>query len=121
MTATMAVRDRHHSPATSQTSAPIEASAAHRTRSTAPATRTPNAPTVGSLDGATEIDEGSVRIRGWALDYATEDPATIHVYVDGVFVTAAVADGTRSDVAAAFGNGGFHGNEGSRRNNNNSG
>ena len=50
---------------------------------------------------------GQVQIEGWAIDPDTADPIGVHVYVDGVFKRAAIADGDRPDVETGWpGNGG---------------
>lgn len=56
---------------------------------------------VGSFDVATS-SPGSVRVAGWALDPDTPAPVAVHVYVDGAFAGAVVADQTRSDIAALY-------------------
>ncbi len=64
---------------------------------------------IGSLD---EVTSGlfSVRVRGWAIDPDTGNPITVHVYQDGVFVNASIADVSRTDVDAAQpGYGALHG------------
>lgn len=66
-------------------------------------------PPRGSLDGATPVI-GGVELYGWALDPDTVDPVMVHVYVDGRWGGAYVADATRTDVARAFpGYGAAHG------------
>lgn len=52
--------------------------------------------------------EGTVTIKGWALDPDTTDPISVHVYIDRA-LTAVRADTSRPDVEAAFGNGDRHG------------
>ena len=52
----------------------------------------------------------SVTASGWALDPDTAASITVHVYVDGIWATAATADGSRADVGSAFpGYGPLHG------------
>jgi hypothetical protein len=41
---------------------------------------------------------GQVQLEGWAIDPDTVDPISVHVYVDGRYATAAVANVTRTDV-----------------------
>jgi hypothetical protein len=61
------------------------------------------------------IDSASVTgitatLRGWAFDPDIPDaPSSVHVYVDGVFRKAVVADGSRWDVGLVFGVGASHG------------
>lgn len=58
-------------------------------------------PPFGSLDLAA-AGIGSVNVGGWVIDPDTSDPVQVHVYVDGAAM-ALLADGSRPDVAAAFG------------------
>lgn len=70
---------------------------------------TASGPPRGSLDSATG-SVGGFAVSGWALDPDTPDPVTVHVYVDGGWGGSMVANGTRTDVAAAFpGYGDAHG------------
>jgi hypothetical protein len=63
----------------------------------------------GNVDSAVEVT-GGIRVQGWAIDADTNGPIDVHVYVDGVYVTAARASGGRPDIAAAYpGMGPFHG------------
>ncbi|WP_334144264.1 hypothetical protein [Rhabdothermincola sp.] len=65
--------------------------------------------TVGSLDSAVEV-AGGVRVQGWALDFDTQDPVDVHVYVDGRWAGQGLADRSRPDVGAAYpGYGNGHG------------
>jgi SpoIID/LytB domain protein len=49
-------------------------------------------------------------VSGWAIDPETAAPISVHVYVDGANVATLTADGTRTDVAAAYpGAGAQHG------------
>ena len=41
-------------------------------------------------------------IGGWAIDPDRNDPVAVHVYVDGTFTLATIADQARPDVGAAF-------------------
>jgi hypothetical protein len=51
-----------------------------------------------------------VAVSGWTIDPDTASPIAVHVYVDGQFVTAGLADRSRPDVAVAFpGYGDAHG------------
>jgi hypothetical protein len=53
---------------------------------------------------------GAIRVGGWTFDADTPDPIAVHVYVDGTFRGAFVANGNRPDVAAAYpGMGAAHG------------
>ncbi|WP_299952286.1 N-acetylmuramoyl-L-alanine amidase [uncultured Modestobacter sp.] len=66
----------------------------------------------GSLDAVTLGGDGrTASVRGWALDHdAPLSPTAVHVYVDGVPVTAVRTGATRADVASAFpGTGSAHG------------
>jgi len=56
----------------------------------------------GSLDGATRPN-GTLRVRGWALDPDVAGPINVHVYVDGVGRAARLANTIRRDVGALFG------------------
>ena len=57
---------------------------------------------VGSFDTISS-GLGSVSVAGWAADPETPDQSIdVHVYVDGGFVTSAVANKSRPDVAAAY-------------------
>ncbi len=54
----------------------------------------------GSFDEAAGgMESGTVR--GWAIDPDTNDPVTVHLYVDGAMKASTVADVSRPDVAAA--------------------
>ena len=55
----------------------------------------------GNLEGASR-EGGGVRVSGWAIDPDTNDSLTLHVYVNGVFTAAPLADRVRSDVGAVF-------------------
>ncbi|MDQ1428678.1 MAG: hypothetical protein QOK39_2154 [Acidimicrobiaceae bacterium] len=64
---------------------------------------------VGSLDAATSLPSG-LHLVGWALDPDTDASITVHIYIDGNFVTSVAANTARPDIAAAFpGYGGAHG------------
>lgn len=64
---------------------------------------------IGYIDSATSPSAGSLRVSGWVLDPDTNDPIAAHVYVDGVFAGATVANGARPDVGAALPFGPNHG------------
>ncbi|QNG36005.1 hypothetical protein F1C76_04850 [Geodermatophilaceae bacterium NBWT11] len=65
----------------------------------------------GNLDTVSSAD-GSYAVRGWVFDRTdTSQPVTVHVYVDGSYRTAVVADGNRPDVGAAHGVDARHGFE----------
>ncbi|RZS67918.1 hypothetical protein EV187_0340 [Agromyces ramosus] len=69
-------------------------------------------PTDASPIGAVENMQpipGGVGVWGWAVDTETAEPLTIHVYVDGVFSTGALADVSRPDIGQRFGLGANHG------------
>lgn len=55
----------------------------------------------GSLDSITGTP-GKIAISGWAIDPDVADPISIHVYVDGAWGGAYVADASRPDVARAY-------------------
>jgi hypothetical protein len=65
---------------------------------------------VGSLDGVGSSGS-TLTLGGWALDPdAATQPAQVHVYMDGAFLTAVAAGDQRSDIAAAYPSaGGAHG------------
>jgi hypothetical protein len=63
----------------------------------------------GALDSAVG-QAGGIKVNGWAIDPDTADSAKVHVYVDGTFRGEFTADGTRTDVGAAYpGYGNAHG------------
>ncbi|NMM16448.1 MAG: hypothetical protein HHJ14_04690, partial [Cellulomonas sp.] len=66
-----------------------------------------NSSPVGYIDAVTATPT-SILVSGWALDLDTTSPIAVHVYVDGL-ATAVLADGSRPDVAAAYGDGDKHG------------
>lgn len=56
---------------------------------------------VGSVDSVTEA-AGGARVRGWALDFDTQSPVAVHVYVDGGFAGSQTANTHRPDVGVAY-------------------
>jgi len=56
----------------------------------------------GSFDIAQRTAPGMVRIAGWTMDPDTALPIDVHVYVNGAFVVALPAAGSRPDVGAAY-------------------
>jgi len=64
---------------------------------------------IGWIDGVTDTGNGSLRARGWTLDFDTKLPLIVHVYVDGKFAKGLWADDKRPDVAKAHSNGDRHG------------
>jgi hypothetical protein len=66
-----------------------------------------NRPPVGVVDSMT-VAGSELTVSGWALDPDTAGPIPVHVYV-GTQGAALIADRSRPDVAAAFGNGDRHG------------
>jgi hypothetical protein len=62
-----------------------------------------NASPAGYID-AVAATPTSILVSGWALDPDTTSPIAVHIYVDGS-VTAVLADGSRPDVAAVYGDG----------------
>jgi hypothetical protein len=60
---------------------------------------------VGDVNSAVETVAGgrsAIRVQGWAVDFDTNAPISVHVYVDGAWAAQAVADRSRPDVAAAI-------------------
>lgn len=57
-------------------------------------------PPVGALEMVTAAP-AQVRMLGWAIDPDTVDPVGVHVYVNGAFTSAVVADATRADIETA--------------------
>jgi hypothetical protein len=55
----------------------------------------------GSLDSAGRSGS-TARLAGWVIDPDTRGPATVHVYVDGRWGGAFVADAARADVGRAY-------------------
>ncbi len=56
----------------------------------------------GYVDGIS-AEEGSVSLRGWAVDPDTRDPLQLHVWVDGhLYPTEVLADEPRPDIAQAY-------------------
>jgi hypothetical protein len=70
---------------------------------------TGNRPPIGSIDAVQSSSASTIRVRGWALDPDTSAPISVHVYVDGRAVKSVLAEGSRPDVAAAYGRGPQHG------------
>ncbi len=73
------------------------------------ATRNHNRPCVSELSSLPvgELDlvdgqPGSIRVRGWAIDADSLDPAQVNVFVNGNLFTSTTADLWRPDVGAAF-------------------
>ena len=72
-------------------------------------TVTVGGPPIGRFESVTPTP-GQVQVEGWAIDPDTEDPIGVHVYVDGVFKQAVLADDDRPDVEIGWpGNGAAHG------------
>lgn len=63
---------------------------------------------VGSLDSVSESGAGSARVRGWALDFDTQDSIPVAVYVNGAFVGSHLANAHRPDVGVAYRGWGDH-------------
>jgi hypothetical protein len=63
----------------------------------------------GSIDAATTLATGTIRVQGWAVDADTNNPIDVHVYVDGALRHAGSAATSRPDVGAAFPFGAGHG------------
>lgn len=66
-----------------------------------PATAAMGATPIGSLDTAARVP-GGVRVSGWALDPDSANPVSIHVYVNGVPMSAVASANPRPDVGAAY-------------------
>lgn len=66
-----------------------------------------NADPIGTIDSFV-VGPDTVRISGWALDPDSNDPITVHVYVDST-AAPVPADRDRPDVGTAFGRGSLHG------------
>src|SRR5688572_22478051 len=56
----------------------------------------------GAVDVAVQTTGNDVVVAGWAIDPDTVSPIVVAVYVDGVLATNLTADGSRTDVAAAY-------------------
>jgi hypothetical protein len=59
--------------------------------------------TTGSPFGALDLalgTAGGVRVAGWVVDPDRPDATAVHVYIDGAFAGAAMANGRRPDVGA---------------------
>lgn len=70
---------------------------------------TASGPPIGNLEGAVATP-GGMTLSGWALDPDTSDSIGIHIYVDGRWGGALVADQNRADVGRAYpGYGDAHG------------
>lgn len=66
-------------------------------------------PPIGNLEGAAAVS-GGLTLNGWALDPDTSDPIGVHIYVDGRWGGAYVANQNRPDVGRAYpGYGAAHG------------
>jgi hypothetical protein len=55
----------------------------------------------GGLD-TVEAAGGGVRVAGWAIDWDTNSPVDVDIYVDGQVVSTVRANGYRPDVASGF-------------------
>lgn len=66
---------------------------------------------IGNFESAVSSEAGKLTIRGWAFDYDTTNPISVHVYVDGAFAWGGPANVSRGDVQRAYpsqsGNHGF--------------
>ena len=77
---------------------------------TVPAVQTPpasNRAPFGNIETVTAT-AGSVTLTGWALDPDTNDPITVHMYVDSASA-AFTANQSRPDVGQVWGRGDLHG------------
>lgn len=55
----------------------------------------------GRLDVATPTSGGAT-VSGWAVDFDTASPISVHLYVDGKMTASTTANLTRNDIAAAY-------------------
>ena len=55
------------------------------------------------------IEDGELRVAGWAIDPNTNDPIRVHVYLDGHGIDSLLADLPRPDVEARHHRGALHG------------
>lgn len=58
-------------------------------------------PPIGSLDSVTQVADQAT-VTGWTIDPDTTDPIPVHVYVNGRYKRAVVADVVRADVGRAY-------------------
>ncbi len=61
----------------------------------------PNGDIIGSFDVVVGGPE-TIRVVGWAIDPDTTEPVDVHVWADGVFLGAGVADRPRLDTMIAY-------------------
>ena len=65
---------------------------------------------IGNLESVVASGIGRIAVGGWSVDPDTNDPIAIHVYIDGAWGGALVANAPRPDVAAVIpGYGNLHG------------
>lgn len=65
---------------------------------------------IGNLESVVTSGLGRISVGGWSLDPDSDDPVAIHVYIDGAWGGALVANASRPDVASAIpGYGDLHG------------
>lgn len=56
----------------------------------------------GSFDSVRQNGDGTIHVSGWSIDPDTSAPTPVHMYVNGAVNVGAMANQTRSDVAAAY-------------------
>jgi surface protein len=56
----------------------------------------------GSFDAVSSPASRQLRVQGWAIDPDTTAAISVHIYVNGAYRGEATANGTRSDVGAAY-------------------
>jgi hypothetical protein len=61
----------------------------------------PGGPPVGNVESVSRAN-GQLTVTGWALDPDTAASAAVHLYLNGGWATAAMADVVRNDVGAAY-------------------
>lgn len=70
---------------------------------TPPRAPTSTKPPFGRVESAALLSDGSVQLRGWAIDPGSGSaPARVRVYADGRWVAGVDADRSRADVERAF-------------------
>lgn len=70
---------------------------------------TASGPPFGNLESV-EVTTTGARVTGWVIDPDTENPTSVHIYVNGRWGGAYAADALRTDVAAVYaGYGASHG------------
>ena len=57
---------------------------------------------MGNLDRVSLTSPNQLSLGGWAIDPDVTDPINVHLYVDGRYITAFTAGGTRPDVGTVY-------------------